>query len=157
MAANTHEHGRKWTSFVSVLDQSVLRKAVILKAAAAHLYQVLNGQQRILNTNSRWTWPKAKPWGLPRMRGDFCSKLLPDAHFRMRPSAALKAFTGIAVTTKSNIYPALFIWWVYIAYDQIYRESKIFMAHIIQSMDFTMPSAPGGVGAILQNEHRPQK
>lgn len=39
----------------------------------------LSGQQRIPNTNSRWTWPKAKPWGLPGMRGDFCSKMYPGA------------------------------------------------------------------------------
>lgn len=82
MAANAHEHGRKWTSFVSVLGLSVPRKAAILKAAAAHLYQALNGRQRILNTNPRWTRPKVKPRGLPGMRGDFCSKMLPAAPFK---------------------------------------------------------------------------
>lgn len=58
---------------------AVLGITVILREGAAHLYQVLHGQQCILNTNSLWTWLKAKTWGLPGIRGDFCLKMWPDS------------------------------------------------------------------------------
>lgn len=90
------------------------------------------------------------------MRRDFCSKMLPGARFKMRLSAALEAFIGNAVTTKSDVSSPLYLVSIYIVYDQIYRESQIFMPHIIQCMDFTMPTAPCGIEAVLQNKHRPQ-
>lgn len=141
---------------MSVLGQSVLSKAAPLKAAAAHLYQVLNGQQRILNTNSQWTWPKAKPGGLPGMRGDCRSQRLPGVPFKMRLSAALWAFACIAVATKSDISSPLYLLSIYIQSMIKFTTSQIFMVHIIDCMDFTVPTAPCGIEAVWQNEQRLQ-
>lgn len=135
--ANTHERSRKWTSFVSVLGQSVLRKAATPKAAAAHLYQVLRGQQRIPNTNLLWTGHEAKPWGLPGMRGHFCSKMLLGAALKWGSLLPLRI--PHAMVSPRGEYSAAKV------SDGIYREGRIFMVIIIECLDFMMPTAPCGI------------